>query len=60
MKISFGPNDYVEMIGSGENGSLTEQELDIFKFAIERRIELEEVKLKSKTPAKSSKDNQKE
>ena len=60
MKIAFGPNDYVEMCGSGENGSLTEQELDIFKFAIERRIELEEVKLKSKTPAKSSKDNQKE
>ena len=56
MKIAFGPNDYVEMCGSGENGSLTEQELDIFKFALERRIELEEAKLKSKTPAKSSKD----
>ena len=57
MKISFRPNDYIEMVGSGnKNGSLTEQELDIFKFALERRIELEEAKLKSKTPAKSSKD----
>ena len=44
------------MIGSGENGSLTEQELNIFKFALERRIELEEAKLKSKTSAKTSKD----
>lgn len=60
MKITFGPNDYLEMCGSDENGFLTEQELDIFKFVIERRIELEELKLKSKTPAKSSKDNQKE
>lgn len=56
MKIAFGPNDYIEMVGSDKNGSLTEQELDIFKFALERRIELEEAKLKSKTPAKSSKD----
>ena len=56
MKIAFGPNDYVEMVGSGECGTLTEQELDIFKFAIECRIELEEAKLKSKAPAKSSKD----
>ena len=56
MKIAFGPNDYIEMVGSDKNGSLTEQELDIFKFALERRIEFEEAKLKSKTPAKSSKD----
>ena len=44
MKIIFGPDDYIEMIGSGENGELTKQELDIFKFALERRIELEETK----------------
>ena len=47
MKIDFGPNDYIEMIGSGENGELTKQELDIFKFTLERRIELEETKLET-------------
>ena len=56
MKIIFGPNDYIEILGSGKNGELTKQELDIFKFALERRIELEETKLKSKTPAESSKN----
>lgn len=54
MKITFGPDDYIEILGSAENGELTKQELDIFKFALERRIELEEVKLKSKTSATSS------
>ena len=56
MIIVFGPNDYIEVIGSGENGELTKQELDVFKFALERRLELEETKLKSKTPADSSKN----
>ena len=32
MRINFGPNDYVEMSGSGENGSLTEQEFELFKY----------------------------
>ena len=54
MKITFGPDAYIEILGSAENGELTKQELDIFKFALERRIELEEVKLKSKTSATSS------
>lgn len=49
MKITFGPNDYIEMVGSGENGELTKQELDVFKFALERRIELEGTKQKPET-----------
>lgn len=56
MKITFGPDDYIEILGSAENGELTKQEFDIFKFALERRIELEEAKLKSKTSATSSKE----
>lgn len=56
MKITFGPDDYIEILGSTENGELTKQELDIFKFTLERRIELEEAKLKSKTSATSSKE----
>ena len=36
MKIAFGPNDYVEMIGSGENGSLTEQEFELFKHDVRK------------------------
>ena len=51
MKISFGPNDYVEMIGSGENGTLTEQEFELFKSSVnkffdERREKLEQEKNK--------------
>ena len=49
MKISFGPNDYVEMIGSGENGTLTEQEFELFKSSVnkffdERREKFEQEK----------------
>lgn len=44
MKITFGPNDYIKMEGSGENGKLTEQEFELFGFAIECRIrEKEEI-----------------
>ena len=51
MKIAFGPNDYVEMIGSGENGSLTEQEFELFKSSVnkffdERKEKLEQEKNK--------------
>ena len=51
MRISFGPNDYVEMIGSGENGSLTEQEFELFKSSVnkffdERKEKLEQEKNK--------------
>ena len=51
MKISFGPNDYVEMIGSGENGELTEKEFELFnssvnKFFDERKEKLEQDRLK--------------
>ena len=47
MKIAFGPNDYVEMIGSGENGELTEKEFELFnssvnKFAFKTFMENEE------------------
>ena len=54
MKITFGPDDYIEILGSAENGELTKQELDIFKFALERRIELEETKPFAKTPTSSN------
>ena len=51
MKIAFGPNDYVEMVGSGENGTLTEQEFELFKSSVnkffdERREKLEQEKNK--------------
>lgn len=51
MKIAFGPNDYVEMVGSGENGSLTEQEFELFKSSVnkffdERKEKLEQEKNK--------------
>ena len=51
MKIAFGPNDYVEMCGSGENGSLTEQEFELFKSSVnkffdERREKLEQDRLR--------------
>ena len=51
MKIAFGPNDYIEMCGSGENGSLTEQEFELFKSSVnkffdERREKLEQDRLK--------------
>lgn len=51
MKIAFGPNDYVEMIGSGENGELTEKEFELFnssvnKFFDERKEKLEQDRLK--------------
>lgn len=51
MKIAFEPNDYVEMIGSGENGSLTEQEFELFKSSVnkffdERKEKLEQGKNK--------------
>lgn len=51
MKIAFGPNDYIEMSGSGENGSLTEQEFELFKSSVnkffdERREKLEQDRLK--------------
>ena len=48
MKITFGPNDYIEIVGSGENPELTKWGLDVCKFALERRIELE--KAKPETP----------
>ena len=49
MKISFGPNDYVEMIGSNENGELTKQEFDMFKYTLKCRSEEE-----TKTPTSSN------
>ena len=45
MKIAFGPNDYVEMIGSGENGSLTEQEFELFKSSVNKFIDERKEKL---------------
>jgi len=56
MKITFGPNDYIEIVGSGENCELTKWGLDVCKFALERRIELEKAKPETPDTGKTQTD----
>ena len=54
MKIIYDNKGRVtEVIGSSENGTLTEQEFDLFKFTLKCRSD-EETKLFAKTPTSSN------
>lgn len=57
MKIIYDNKDHVtEVIGSGENGTLTEQEFDLFKFTLKCRSDEETIKQISVKAASAIKD----
>ena len=57
MKISYDNTGRVtEVIGSGENGTLTEQEFDMFKYTLKCRSEEETIKQISMKAASAIKD----